>query len=73
MQRKKGFKMTSGVYYFNIKTGYNTNITIFRNTREEAAYAFSNYLKQKKECEWLGQWEGNKFVDSDFDKVIAES
>jgi hypothetical protein len=69
MQRKKGFKMTEGVYYFNISGGYNNNITIFRNTREEAENAFSNYQKQHKECEWLGQWNGSKFIDSDFKKV----
>lgn len=73
MQKKKGFKFTTGMYYFNIKTGYNSNITISRNKKEEAVYAFSNYLKQRKECEWLGQWEGNKFVENNFETLLAAS
>ncbi len=69
--KKKGFKMMTGCYYFNIKTGYNSNITIYRSNQEEAVYTFSNYLKQGKECEWLGQWEGKKFVDNDFEKLAS--
>ena len=71
MRRKKGFKKSEGVYYFNIVAGYNNTITISRPTKEEAAYAFSNYLKQKKKenCEWLGQWNGKKFIDSDYKAI----
>jgi len=64
MRRKKGFKMTSGYYFFNIKMGYQNSITISRKTKEEAVYAYDNYLKQRKECEWLGQWDGSKFIDN---------
>ena len=70
MARKQGFKMTAGVYYFNVSAGYKSNITIFRKTREEAEYAYSNYIKQHKNCEWLGQWDGKKFIDSTF-KTVA--
>lgn len=66
MRRKKAFKKTSGYYFFNIKMGYQNSITISRKTKKEAAHAFSNYLKQKKDCEWLGQWNGKKFVDAEF-------
>lgn len=66
---KKGFKMTEGDYYFSIKTGYNSNIIIFRKTRGEAEYAYSNYVKQKKDIEWLGKWDGKKFIDSDFNNA----
>ena len=64
MRKKKGFKMTAGHYFFNIKMGYQNTITISRKTRAEAAYAYDNYLKQRKECEWLGQWDGKKFIDN---------
>jgi hypothetical protein len=46
--------------------GFNNTITVSRKTRKEAEYAFSNYLKQKKECVWLGQWDGKKFIDTDY-------
>ena len=64
MRRKKGFKKTVGHYFFNIKMGYQNSITISLKTREEAVYAFDNYLKQRKECEWLGQWDGKGFIDN---------
>lgn len=66
MAKKKGFTMTPGLYYFNIKMGYQNTITISRKSKEEATYAYSSYLKQKKDCEWLGKWDGKKFVDNVF-------
>ena len=66
MRRKKGFKKTAGHYFFNIKMGYNNSITISRKTKEEASYAYSNYLGQKKDCEWLGKWDGKNFVDDKY-------
>lgn len=66
MRRKKKFKMISGFYFFNIKMGYQNTILISRKNREEAEYAFENYLKQKKESEWLGQWDGEKFIDDQY-------
>ncbi|MEM1320474.1 MAG: hypothetical protein AAGG75_09465 [Bacteroidota bacterium] len=66
MRRKKAFKKTTGHYFFNVNMGYQNNITISRKTREEAVYAFSNYLKQGKDCEWLGKWDGSTFVDSEY-------
>ena len=65
MRRKKDFKKTKGNYYFNVKMGYQNNITISRKTREETAYAFNNYVKHGKDCEWLGQWDGKKFTDTE--------
>ena len=61
--------MAVGYYFFNIKMGYQNTITISRKTREEAEYAYSSYLKQRKDCEWLGKWDGKKFVDVDFNKA----
>ena len=66
MRRKKAFKKTAGHYFFNVKMGYQNNITISRTNKDEAAYAFKNYLKQRKDCEWLGQWDGKEFVDTEF-------
>ncbi len=66
MRKKKGFTMTPGFYYFNIKMGFQNTITISRKSREEAIYAFSTYLKQKKDCEWLGKWDGKDFTDKVF-------
>ena len=69
MRKKKGFKKNSGYYFFNIKMGYQNTITISRKTKEEAVYAFSSYLKQKKNCEWLGLWNGKEFVDSEYNEA----
>jgi len=64
MRRKQHYKKTKGYYSFSIKMGYNNTITISRDNKEAAIYAFENYLKQKKDCEWLGQWNGKKYEDT---------
>lgn len=64
MRRKKEFKKTKGFYFFNINAGYNNTITISRETKKEAEHAYKKYLKQRKDCEWLGKWDGKKFVDA---------
>ena len=66
MRKKKAFKKTEGHYFFNIKMGYQNSITISRKTRAEAVHAFANYLKQRKDCEWLGRWDGKNFVDTEY-------
>lgn len=68
MRKKKAFTKTPGLYFFDVNMGY-SSITISRKTRDEAVYAYSNYVKQKKDCEWLGQWDGKKFVDTDIKKA----
>lgn len=65
MRRSKNFTKVVGAYFFNIKMGYNNSILVSRKTKEDAKYAFDNYLKQKKDAEWLGKWDGKKFVDTD--------
>ncbi len=65
MRRKKAFKKTTGNYFFNVKMGYQNNITISRTVRDEAVYAYSKYLKQGKDCEWLGQWDGKAYIDTE--------
>ncbi len=66
MRRKKSFNKLTGHYFFNIKAGYQKEILISRKTKEEAAYAFKSYVKQRKECEWLGKWDGKEYTDTDF-------
>ena len=70
MARKKHFTKTVGKYFFNIKMGYNNTIMISRKTKEAAKYAFSNYVNQRKEVEWLGKWDGKKFIDTE-DQIAA--
>lgn len=66
MARRKHFTKTTGLYFFNIKMGHNNTIMISRKTKEEAEYAFSNYLNQKKDAEWLGKWDGKKFLETEW-------
>ena len=66
MRKSKHYKKTEGHYFFSIKMGYNNTITISRQKKEDAEYAYSNYLKQKKDCEWLGKWDGKKFTETTF-------
>ena len=63
MARKKHFTMAPGKYFFSIKMGHNNTIMISRKTKAAAKYAFSNYVSQKKDIEWLGKWDGKKFID----------
>lgn len=66
MRKKKNFTMATGTYFFNVKMGFSNSITISRATKKEAEYAYANYLKQRKDCEWLGQWDGKKFIDTEY-------
>lgn len=66
----KKFEFGKGIYYFNINKGSNSNITIKRTDKNKAIEAFNTYVKSYKEnAEWLGKWDGTKFVESDFEKV----
>lgn len=66
----KKFEYAKDIYYFNIKKGYNNNITIKRKEKQLALDAFKNYLvTQKGKCEWLGKWDGKKFVEDSYDAL----
>jgi len=66
---KKKFEYGQGVYYFSIKKGYNNEITIKRMDKEKALLAYASYKKTYKDaCEWLGKWEGKKFVESNYEE-----
>ena len=63
MAANKKFEMGEGKYYFNVRTGQ-FSITIHRKKKKDALRTFKSYLKLGKDCEWLGKWNGKKFVDS---------
>ena len=66
----KKFDFGKGIWYFNINKGYNNNITIKRTSKEKAVEAYMSYMKtQAGNCEWLGQWDGKKFVEDNFEKI----
>ncbi len=72
---KKKFEFGKGVYYFNIKKGYNNEITIKRMDKEKALLSYASYLKTYNEaCEWLGKWDGKKFIEGNYEeekKLVA--
>jgi len=70
MRKKSTYNKKPGHYFFVVKMGYQNNIMISRSAREDALHAYKNYLKQRKDCEWLGKWDGSKFIDTDL-KVQA--
>ena len=72
MARKsmKKFDFGKGIYYFNINKGFNSNITIKRIEKETAIEVYRNYLKTHKgSVEWLGKWDGKKFIEDNFDQL----
>ncbi|HFA50019.1 MAG TPA: hypothetical protein ENJ95_13505 [Bacteroidetes bacterium] len=62
-RRGKKFDYAEGKYYFTIKTSPN-NITMSRNTKEEAHQVFIQYFQLGKTMEWLGRWGGKKFAET---------
>ncbi len=70
---KKAFDFAEGVYYFNIRKGYNNKITIKRIKKDKAIHDFHNYQKtHKDQAEWLGKWDGKNFVDDNFQKLLSK-
>jgi len=71
--RTKKFEYGKGIFYFNIRKGFNNNITIKRLDKKVAVDAYKHYLKtQPENCDWLGKWDGKKFTEDNFEKVEAE-
>ena len=62
-RRTKKFDYADGKYYFTIRSTPN-NITMHRNSKTEAHQAFKKYFNLGKDLEWLGRWEGKKFVET---------
>lgn len=69
----KKFEFAKDIYYFNIKKGYNNNITIHRKDLNKALDAYKSYLvTQKGKCEWLGKWDGKKFIEDSYDALMKK-
>lgn len=64
----KKFEFGKDIYYFNVKGGGSSNITIKRIKKEEALHTFKSYQNLGKDCEWLGKWDGKKFVENTLPK-----
>ena len=60
----KKFDYGQGIYYFNIRNGGHNSITIKRKNKDEAINRYLSYKSLGKDCEWLGKWEGKKFVET---------
>lgn len=71
MRKKKSFEFSKDKYYFNIKLGPQSSITINRTEKKEAVTSFNGYLRAKKNCEWLGRWDGKKFIEDNFEKISS--
>ncbi len=72
-RKTKKFDFGKGIYYFEIKKGFNNNITIKRTTLKKALEAYNMYLRtQKDNCQWLGKWDGKKFVEEDVNALFEQ-
>lgn len=60
--KKKHFKKAVGFYYFHLSSG-KQDILIKRPSKEEAYKAYFKYVKNGKNCEWLGKWDGKEYKD----------
>lgn len=60
----KKYSLGKGKFYFSIKTGGMSNILINRKTKKDAVRSYHNYLKNGKDVEWHGKWDGKKFGDT---------
>ena len=62
-KKTKKFDFAEGKYYFTIKSTPN-HITIHRESKVEAHQAYHKYFDLGKKMEWLGKWEGKKFIET---------
>ncbi len=70
----KKFDFGKGIYYFNINKGQNSNITIKRTDKDKAIEAYKSYVRSYQDkVEWLGKWDGSKFVESEIEKFDKAS
>lgn len=61
MRKTKKFDYAVGKFYFNVHNGAQT-ITIHRVEKNTALESFKSYQKVGKRAEWLGEWDGKKFI-----------
>lgn len=72
--KTKSFTYGKGIYYFNIKSGHGSGITIKRTSLQKAMDAFKMYQRTHRDSvEWLGKWDGKKFTEDNFDKLQVKS
>ena len=62
--RSKNWTLGKGKYYFRIKSGQQ-QIMIHRSKKDKALQVYQNYEKLGKQVEWLGKWDGKKFVEEE--------
>ena len=60
----KKFDYGEGVYYFNIRSTGQSAITIKRKDKSKAVQSFLEYKTVGKDVEWLGMWDGKKFIET---------
>ena len=69
-RKSKRFEFGKGIYYFVVKKGYRSEIIIKRLSLKKALQAFKYYAKSSAgQTEWLGKWQGEKFVDTNLAKL----
>lgn len=69
--KTKTFSFAKGIYYMNINKAFRNSITIKRTDKKQALNAFAGYLKtQNNNCEWLGKWDGKKFIENDYEALV---
>ncbi|MEL6831841.1 MAG: hypothetical protein AAFP77_02565 [Bacteroidota bacterium] len=70
MRRKKGFDYGKGKYYLTI-VDFPNNITFHRLDKTAAVRAYEHYIAIGKKIEWLGKWDGKKFIESKAPQIEA--
>lgn len=68
----KKFEFGKGIYYIEINKGYQSSITIKRTSKDKALEAFRSYSKNQQKVTWLGKWDGKKFIEDNYEKLLAE-
>lgn len=63
MRRKSSYAYKRDVYYFTIKSSPR-DITMFRDSIDDAARTYASYQAIGKKVEWLGKWNGKKFEEN---------
>lgn len=72
--KTKSFTFGKGIYYFTIKSGHGSGITIKRTSLQKAIDAFRTYQRTHGgSAEWLGKWDGKKFVEDNFEKMAEKT
>lgn len=72
MRNNKKFDYGKGKYYLTVNSIPN-NITLSRDNALTALNTFKKYDAVGKQVEWLGQWNGKKFVETNLPKESEQS